>query len=538
MASLGGVAVGAVPYLSTANLTIGMWCGIPPQYLSYDRVAEVAAAGLTVASGPCEGTPDYTYNSALASYASSLPAPARLSVLVTDSRAVSAGYGDDVSANVAAVAADYSPYPAVSGYYLRDEPPAQDFPPLANATSAFRAADPSRPAYVNLLPNYASAQQLGTATYAEYVELFAHEVAPAVTSYDFYNFYSDGSDSTGFFSNLEVFRSVMLEYGSIEWWLYIQAIEFSGHRATSEEEKRWAAMHTIAYGACGVCYFTYWTPPQTSEEFGEGIIAYDGTQTVQYPQVQRINAKLAALGAFTCAASSKDVWHNGELSPDTHPRPSWDSVYVRGGNAVTVGKFAASDGGELALIVNRDYTSQQLVNLCLASADSAPLEFSTTSNSWVAMDVISGDEWCVNVQVEIDAGDAALVYLKGPVPAGEPGAEAYVGVVRHDIGSLDVVDSQWGTMELRSAGWRDCPSGFSLVGVDFESNGFWLCARSDLSSNTFYLGNVVKDAGTLYKVSGGTATPSGSASWNTCPDGSTLLGTMFDSNGFWLCCVL
>ena len=72
------------------------------------------------------------------------------------------------------------------------------------------------------------------------------------------------------------------------------------------------------------------------------------------------------------------------------------------------------------------------------------------------------------------------------------------------------------------------------VGSDFQSNGFWLCARSDLAARTFYVGNVIADVGALYQIAGGATTALGPAGWDTCPAG-TLLGHRIASDGFWVC---
>jgi hypothetical protein len=136
--------------------------------------------------------------------------------------------------------------------------------------------------------------------------------------------------------------------------------------------------------------------------------------------------------------------------------------------------------------------------------------------------------------LSIEAGDGVLVHLGGPVPPGPPGAEAWFGTVRGDAGWLDVVDSSFGTQRLRGAGWGECPEGSAETGRDFQSNGFWLCARADLSARTFYVGNVVEDVGTLYRVDAGGTTNLGAAGWDACPAG-TLLGHRLESNGYWVC---
>ena len=73
---------------------------------------------------------------------------------------------------VAALIAETGSHPAVYGYYLRDEPGAEAFPGLATVASIVKELAPGKWPYINLFPNYASAAQLGTATYEEHLEKF------------------------------------------------------------------------------------------------------------------------------------------------------------------------------------------------------------------------------------------------------------------------------------------------------------------------------------------------------------------------------
>ncbi len=113
--------------------------------------------------------------------------------------------------------------------------------------------------------------------------------------------------------------------------------------------------------------------------------------------------------------------------------------------------------------------------------------------------------------------------------------EVVVGDVVANYGHYYQVGSGGRLNNLGSNGWDICPSGYSLVGHQFESNGFWLCARSDLVNRTFYVGDVEMNAGNYYRVSSSGVTTLPSQSWNACTDGSMLLGRWFDSNGFWVC---
>ncbi|WP_148288159.1 hypothetical protein [Prochlorothrix hollandica] len=110
----------------------------------------------------------------------------------------------------------------------------------------------------------------------------------------------------------------------------------------------------------------------------------------------------------------------------------------------------------------------------------------------------------------------------------------FVGTVREDVGRLYRFVGSSATFN-GNARWDTCPQGTNLIGRDFQSNGFWLCASPDIAnSGTFYFGNVVRDRGFYWEISGGRAMAAGEARWDTCWEGR-LRGRLFQSNGFWIC---
>jgi hypothetical protein len=208
-------------------------------------------------------------------------------------------------------------------------------------------------------------------------------------------------------------------------------------------------------------------------------------------------------------------------------------VYLPSAAPITVGLFE-STAGVYAFLANRDYTKTIESDVYLAATQADPEVLDVATGTFGPMKVAGRDANGTKVHVSLAPADGTLILLRGPVPKGPPGAEAFLGTVRSDAANLDVVDKSFGAARMRSAVWNDCPAGYDLAGREFQSNGFWLCVRKDLAARTFLVGNVVGDAGTLYAVSGGAATSRGVSGWDACPN-ATPLGRRFESNGFWVC---
>jgi hypothetical protein len=515
-------AVAALP-LPTGRFRIGVWCGPPPTDMNKMRIDELVAGGFTDVSNPCDGsTYTATYNQSMLA----LAAVAGLDVMVSDSRIAAALAGADVEANLDAVVKDYASAKALAGYFVGDEPGAGSFANVGTIMKGLVKRDPKRFAYSNLLPGIA-----GPAAYDTYVGQFIAATTPKIMSFDHYPFLSGGTDSTTFFSDLSIVRAHAVAAG-VPYFQFIQAISYNGHRATTREEKLWEGTETLAYGGAGVSYFTYWSPPNTGENFGEPVIA-NGTETQQYAQAKDINPRLQAYGRYLVAAKSTAVFHNGALAIGTVPRVPGTPAYLPSAASITVGLFSVN-ADAYVFLANRDYKQTTESDVFLAgTATPEVLDVGTGAfgpMTTTGTDPIKG----AKVHVSIPAGDGILIHLTGPIPAGPPGAEAFVATVRKDQATLDIVDSSWGESFQRMAGWDECPAGYPLAGHAFDSNGMFLCVRGDLATRTFYVGNVVADGSVLYQVKSGAVTSLGPATWNTCPKG-TLLGRRFESNGYWLC---
>lgn len=332
----GALEARMVPFVVT------FWSGVPPQLATLDRYREIADAGFTVAQ--VSGTP--------AQIRQQLDWCREVGItgMVIDGRmpGPDAVAGRGWKDGLAAIVSDYRAHPALWGYYVTDEPNASQFAGLAKIVAVLKRLDPAHPSYINLFPNYASEQQLGTKTYAEHIERYIAEVKPPLVSWDFYGLNYGETQRDGYFANLRCVRDRSLAAG-LDFWQIYQCTPFHVCRDPSEAEFRWQAWTTLAYGAKGISYFTYWTPD--TENFRDGVIGLFGERTHHYPIVQKVNREILAMGTVLSGLRSVGLVHGGPWQSDP-PRylvgpPEPDLI---------VGEFERPGGDAALIVVNDDFT--------------------------------------------------------------------------------------------------------------------------------------------------------------------------------------
>jgi hypothetical protein len=365
------------------------WCGPPLGVVDDARLAEIAAAGFTTIGAPCEGELDEAGNRRLLG----LAARHALRVWVADHRLYAAAAGaPDPETLARAVAASYRDAPALDGYVVADEPTVEAFPRLAPVVAALGAADPARLAYVNLLPDYIPPVDLGAPSYADYLEGFVTTVRPRALSVDYYPF-GEHRDRSSFFANLAALRDTALRHDLPFLWI-ILAMPHGPYRDPTAAELAWQAFHALAYGARGISYFTYWTPPPDDWNHRRGIIEH-GRPTARYAEVQRLNRQLRAVGdALEGWRSLAVADSRGEVAT---PLPIGPLAAVDGG-AFTIGLFGDGRGAMAALVVNRDYRAPATATL--RPRPDTPSPRLLTADGWQPMAAFA---------LPLDPGGARLV---------------------------------------------------------------------------------------------------------------------------------
>ncbi len=167
-----------------------------------------------------------------------------------------------------AVLNDYNPYPAFAGLHTGDEPVPSQYAPIGTAVRLVRQLAPTKLVDNNL------AGYFGGPDWGGVVQGFIDQVHPSYFSFDRYMLLMpDGYHNTPaqqataesqFFTTLANSRLKSVANG-VPFWCYLQGVaHHSGanyFRHPNYGETIWQINAALAYGARGLQWFTYWSPP-------------------------------------------------------------------------------------------------------------------------------------------------------------------------------------------------------------------------------------------------------------------------------------
>jgi hypothetical protein len=349
-AATAALAVSNVPY---DFFPLSYWVSPPTEDARY---AELAECGFTLAFA---GDMDLAWKYGMHS--------------LVIANGLNAGGSSESNAAIDAAVGRYAGKPGFLGLILGDEPTSAEFPQLAHLNQRILARDPQAVPYINLNPIYAPLKWLGARTYEEYLEQFVTVVQPNVISFDHYALFTDGV-RPDYYENLEIVRRVSLRH-NIPFWYVLLATPLGPdrepavgeprlagpYRDPTEGELRWQVYTSLAYGAQGLMYFTYFPPPpQPGIHFGDAIIRHDGTRDRKYWIVKQINAEVKALGQTLLQLTSTKVYHVGSSVqvPLGASGPSRGAlVPAASAGHLVVGEFTNAKGARYVLLANASCSS-------------------------------------------------------------------------------------------------------------------------------------------------------------------------------------
>jgi hypothetical protein len=256
--------------------------------------------------------------------------------------------------NINELVKEVSKHPAVYGYYIKDEPNAAEFPGLTTLARILRECAPGQMAYINLFPNYASQEQLGTETYEDYVDHYIATVRPEMISYDHYALMEGDHLRESYYANLVTIRQAARRAGVPFWNIVLSNAHFT-YREPDASGFRFQAYTTLAYGGQGISWFTYLTP-----EVGNYRLApldpY-GNRTSTWTHMQSVNLQVHELAPTYLQLHSTRVYHFGERPQGGRRAPAGALVRAVHGlhEEFLVGEFRHADGSLYLILVNKDF---------------------------------------------------------------------------------------------------------------------------------------------------------------------------------------
>jgi len=309
---------------------------------------------------------------------------------------------------------------AVIGYTIMDEPGVAAFSKLATAVAAVKRYAPGALAHINLYPNYATlgapdTSQLGTATYAEYLERFVAEVKPQFLCYDNYMVeYSqdleDAKKCALYFTNLLEVRRVARKHG-LPFWNVVCCNRIRKHTTIpSPANLAFQAYTTLAAGARGITWFKYY-----QGGYAYAPIDNSGRATETWYYLQVVNRQLKTLGPIMNRLTSTGVYFTSPPPDSSLPLlPGRVVKHVasrpdsKGGDApeppLMVGEFTGENGLDHVMIVNLSLERSANIRLELLKPCEHKQVVSATDGRLLPLDETNG-HWLV-------AGQGALIALR------------------------------------------------------------------------------------------------------------------------------
>jgi len=304
----------------SSEFIIGAFPGPPGDQINSARYREIAEAGIDVIV-PFWRTMDGSSNPDMLDLAHA----AGIRVLAMASRigpiTMTADSKYDPSV-VEGIVQDYQAHPALFGYGVRDEPPADLFGRISKISDLFVKLDPAHPPLMDLFPGYARPQQLGMKSYPDYLREFIEQIDPVVLMYNHYPLRVNRKADTGWHRDLALFRAESRRAG-IAFWVFAQCQGIRGYlRVPTREEISWQAATALAHGARGIWWYRYWTAPPDNEAQQQQAPRHPGSmmdrygkRSPSYYNVQATNKFLRQAGPALLGWDNSNVAriHNGQI---------------------------------------------------------------------------------------------------------------------------------------------------------------------------------------------------------------------------------
>ncbi|WP_129594610.1 beta-galactosidase [Seramator thermalis] len=296
----------------TTDFPIIAWLGVPPKYTNIERFREAKDAGINI---------NYSFYPNVDSVQKALDIAKQVGMKILIRC-------PELESNTLSTVKKFKDHPANAGYFIKDESTLYDLPYLKKIIQTIASVDDQHLCYVNLYPNSILASDLGARNYSEYIRRSVEELSLKVISFDFYPILNGNNIRYGWYKNLEIIRDESRDMGK-PFWAFALTTSHGDYPIPTLEHLRLQVYSNLAYGAKGIQYYTYWTYNSLNFQYYSGPIEKDGSRTLVYDHLKKMNSEINALKYIFLSGEVKNVSHYGSNIPDGGKRLAALPDYVK-----------------------------------------------------------------------------------------------------------------------------------------------------------------------------------------------------------------
>jgi hypothetical protein len=374
---------------TSGEIPILAWYSIPASQTSVSRYQEMKDAGITHS---------LSFYSNADELQKALDAAAKVGVKIVASC-------PELKTDPVKTVQRFMNHPALAGYHLADEPNIKKLAELGEWGRKIQAVDSKHFCYVNLFPNFADSNQLGTKSYTDYVNTYVKELPLQFMSFDYYPVFKDHL-SVSWYENLEQVSGAAKKAG-LPFWAFALTTNYDEDHVTPQTlaAMRLQVYSDLAYGAQGIQYFTYWsatsidTPP--GEDQRGAPISAAGKRSVVYDRMKLMSREIQNLSGVFLGSKVVLVRHTGlgRIPIGTirlTSLPSAIKVLDSNGEPILV-SVLENGANSFLVVVNKNFLNS--INLTVYGDESVKR---------VLKDGTIVPASAYDSSMELDAGDAAI----------------------------------------------------------------------------------------------------------------------------------
>ena len=322
--------------LPTAELPILAWYSIPADQATLETYQDLKDCGFNIS---------YSQLSTLEEAQQALELGEQVGVKILFSCS-------ELETNTAEIINQVKDSPALYGYFLSHEPSISDLTDLGEWADRIRIADDEHAIYLNLAPDYADEEIIGSKGYEEYVKEAISEVKPTQISFDFFPIQESGISSS-WWQNLEIIKKCGAE-AELPFWAFALSSAFDSYPSPEMSYLRLQMYTNLAYGAQCLQYYTYWCPSSNYE----APVASDGTHNEAWDLIKAMNEELQARAGVFVGASLLGVYQTGKEDE----QPAGTSPLKTGTISNLLKLNAGDNGAVISHFENGNWEYMMMVN--------------------------------------------------------------------------------------------------------------------------------------------------------------------------------